>query len=695
MSENQIQLIENRVKEIDEQIDKLQSIKRKLLLQREKLTDRKNFEKSEELAKNQWNQEIYPWSKMLREKMKDTFGIKEFRSQQLEAINATMSKHDLILIAPTSAGKSLCFQLPALCDKGITLVISPLISLIEDQIYSLEKKNIPAQALSSNSTKEHVKHIIKILQDPSMSTGKELKLLYVTPERLAKHKTLMQALQKCYTNKKLDRIAIDEVHCCSVLGHDFRPEYKFLNTMKTLFPETPIIGVTATASRKILIDVQKLLNIRGCIIFNSPFNRPNLYYHVYEKPDSQEDCLDLLADLLLKRYNKQTGIIYTFSIKDTETITTELLKRDCKVRPYHAQLDQLQRTKIYHQWMKGDIQAVVATIAFGMGVDNQNTRFVIHHTISKSMENFYQESGRCGRDGKFAECILLYRLQDMFKISTLTFSEVNGIKNTYSMVEYAINSKICRRDQFSKYFTEVWNEENCGKMCDSCYYKNNTRLITPAKINILPHYQSILKILDNASSSDTKMTANKLIDAWFQKGAKNLRIKDSSAPDIDKSYAEQILAFLIVNDYLREDFHYTAYNTYSYIIKGPRIIQDEEIEFQPARNFDLPDIEELKKFHEITSQKPKIENENKRNAPNTSSNCSSPSKKRKTSDDTIVVSSSNLEKLITSKIQKVLSASLKASVSLENNSDDEDDGGDDDDVMIVEPKTEDDVINLD
>lgn len=461
------------------------------------------------------------------------------------------------------------------------------------------------------------------------------------------------------------------------------------------------LGVTATASKKVLIDVQKMLNIRGCIIFQSPFNRPNLYYHVIEKPSETESVCDLLANLLLKRYKNQCGIIYTFSIKDTENLTSQLLQRDCKVRPYHAQLDPKERSKVYQQWMGNQIQAVIGTIAFGMGIDKSNVKFVIHHTISKSMENFYQESGRCGRDGQYAENILLYRVADMFKISCLTFTETNGLKNTYSMIEYAISSKTCRRDQFSKYFSEVWNEENCGKMCDCCYFKNANRMINPPKMDLLPHYISLLQIIDKASATDTKLTALKLLDAWFGKGPKAQR-SDQTAPNIDRTYAEQIVAYLIIHDYLREDFHYTAFSTNSYIIKGPRIPEDEEIQFQPARIYDLPDIDELRAFYE-SSSKAVTEAVTKRPSTsgststasitlqNTDISSSSPKmKKRKVSKGAIAaLSNSNLEKLIDIKIRKALSASFLAHA--EGDSDDDND----DDVVIVEPKKEIEIIDLD
>lgn len=182
----------------------------------------------------------------------------------------------------------------------------------------------------------------------------------------------MTTLQKAYGFNKLDRFAIDEVHCCSQWGHDFRPDYKFLGTLKTLFPDIPILGVTATATAKVIQDVQKMLNIRHALVFNAPFNRPNLYYHVLEKPSEKDRVNDILAELLKNRYRGQSGIIYTFSIKDAEDITSELLQRDVKVRPYHASLDASKRTRIHSRWLSGEIQAVVATVAFGMGIGMLN-----------------------------------------------------------------------------------------------------------------------------------------------------------------------------------------------------------------------------------------------------------------------------------------------------------------------------------
>ena len=429
--------------------------------------------------------------------------------------------------------------------------------------------------------------------------------------------------------------------------------------------------------------MQKILNIRGSLVFNSPFNRPNLFYGVVEKPSETEAVYELLADLLKNRYAGQSGIIYTFSIKDTETLVSELLQRDCKVRAYHASLEANQRSNVYQKWMNNEVQAVVATIAFGLGIDKPDVRFVIHHTISKSMENFYQESGRCGRDGNYAESILLYRFGDMFKISTMTFAETNGLRNAYSMIDYCINAVTCRRDIFSKYFTEVWSDKSCGKMCDHCF-ANNGRTVLAPKMDVVVHYRTMIRIIDKAIQMDIKLTGLKLLDAWFHKGPAKLRL-DVPPPSIDRFYGEQIVAFLILNDYLREDFHYTAYSTISYIQKGPKAPEDE-IEFQPSRVNDLPPIKEMIDFLKATTSAPK-ENTKPADHPQQAM----PSNKRRISsssdsEDKLMSTSmkdSDLERLIEkkveSKIRKILAdRDIETSTAKD----------DSEDVIIVTPKME-------
>ncbi|XP_055593563.1 ATP-dependent DNA helicase Q1-like [Uranotaenia lowii] len=579
--DTRLRAINKEIEGIDQEIKLLYKRRKTLEDLKEKLRIQKVQHRSNELAKKDWDTEGFSWSREVRRVLRDVFHMREFRSQQLPAINAVLSKHDVLLLAPTGGGKSLCYQLPALVAEGMTMIISPLISLMEDQVWALKKNGIKAEYLSATMDKETSNDVHKHLRE---GDHESLRLLYITPERISKSNRFMAALQKCYNLKKLALIAIDEVHCCSQWGHDYRPDYKLLSVLKKMFPDVPILGVTATATAKVIGDVQKMLNLRECLIFNAPFNRPNLYYHVLEKPADKEEMYELLADLLKRKYRNMSGIIYTFSVKDTEEISTQLLQQDVKVHPYHAYLDPKQRSKTHQKWMRNEIQAVVATIAFGMGIDKPDVRFVIHHTMSKSMENFYQESGRAGRDGKRADCILLYRFQDVFRLSTMSFQEYEGLSNVYSMVKYCINGKSCRRLLISRHFAEVWDDTHCNRLCDRCFYRDRVHL---PEQDISTHYQTLLAILRRADTLQTKLTALKLVDAWYHKGSPKNRL-ETPPPLLDRYIGEQIVAFLIINDYLKEEFQYNPYTTLSYIAKGEAIVGDEGIRFQPARVLRVP-----------------------------------------------------------------------------------------------------------
>ncbi|XP_072932251.1 ATP-dependent DNA helicase Q1-like [Epargyreus clarus] len=567
--EQEIANVEKQLGEVDAELTKWKSRQRELHMKRDLIIKCIDKIKSDALSQKDWSGISYDWYEEVKKKLKDVFKIKSFRPRQLSVINCTLSGEDALVVMPTGAGKSLCFQLPALVKPGLTVVISPLVSLMEDQVRSLTEKNIPAMLISSGSKDANI--ALNALKD----TNAPIKLLYVTPERLAKSKRFMANLQKCYEQGRLQRIAIDEVHCCSQWGHDFRPDYKHLGILRKTFPNVPILGLTATATSHVLTDVQKILNISGCLLIKSTFNRPNLFYQILEKPSSKDECLNILESLLKHRYKNESGIIYTYSIKDSQDITEGLRKRGLKVGCYHAEMEADMKSKMHTKWHEGYYQAIVATLAFGMGIDKPNVRFVIHHTISKTMENYYQESGRAGRDGLRAECVMLYRMQDIFKISSMVMPSIENKDQLYGMIKYCISGNRCRRQLLAEYFDENWGDTDCDEMCDICCNSQ-----TPAQeLDLELHCKTLASIFSNANKQDVKLTAQKLLDAWFLKGSVPLRHKGLE-PRISRSLAEDVIAYLLTEGYLEEDYHYTAYTTIVYIKAGPNMYLINDPDFK-------------------------------------------------------------------------------------------------------------------
>uniref|UniRef100_A0A914X0C0 DNA 3'-5' helicase n=1 Tax=Plectus sambesii TaxID=2011161 RepID=A0A914X0C0_9BILA len=355
--------------EIDTEVAKIDELVTTLKLKRRKLLEKKQqIEKTLELrstaaAENAecFEGETFAWSAKARRALTDIFRIANFRPLQLSAINAVLSGEDTLLVMSTGGGKSLCYQLPAVISQGVALVVSPLISLIEDQLMNLRKWGVDAGALNQATTKEEDTRIQKALIDPKST----LRLLYVTPEKLAKSKRFMAKLEKCHELKLLRLIAIDEVHCCSQWGHDFRTDYKFLNVLKRQFRGVPLLGLTATATASVLDDVKTILGISGALVFRAGFNRENLFYEVRAKPSSAEQHLDDITGLILERFRDQSGIIYCFSRKESEEVATALRKRNIRAAHYHAQMESGERTKVHQRWTEGKYHIIVATVAFG------------------------------------------------------------------------------------------------------------------------------------------------------------------------------------------------------------------------------------------------------------------------------------------------------------------------------------------
>ncbi|CAI4233148.1 unnamed protein product [Auanema sp. JU1783] len=334
--------IEDEIKSIEVEINKLKRRKSLLVAKKEQILARISAEDVDDTTlHSQWENDQFPWSQEAQSVLERVFKLQVFRPLQKAVINAAMSKEDVIVIMNTGGGKSLCYQLPALLMKGLTLVVSPLVSLVEDQLAQLDKLGIEAATLNQNSTKEEVTRIERAITDKNSS----FRLLYVTPEKLAKSKRIMNKLEKSLDVGFLKLIAIDEVHCCSQWGHDFRKDYSFLNVLKRQFKGVPILGLTATATQKVLDDVKEMLGMQSSIVFRAGFNRPNLKYEVIHRPSS--DNAEEIVEIIKNRFHKKSGIIYCFSRKDCEELAKKLKALGLSAYHYHAYLEPAKRSKVH------------------------------------------------------------------------------------------------------------------------------------------------------------------------------------------------------------------------------------------------------------------------------------------------------------------------------------------------------------
>tara|TARA_X000000950_G_scaffold85825_2_gene108033 strand:+ start:11950 stop:14142 length:2193 start_codon:yes stop_codon:yes gene_type:complete len=408
----------------------------------------------------------------LKVALKEFFGFDKFKGNQEVGIETILSGNDCFIIKPTGGGKSLCYQLPALISEGCAIIISPLIALMKNQVDAIRgfgESDAVAHFLNSTLTKNQSQ---KVKNDVSLG---KTKLLYIAPETLKKEETI--AFLK---SVNISFVAVDEAHCISEWGHDFRPEYRQIKQMVKQIDNVPIMALTATATPKVQQDIQKNLDMSDAKVFKSSFNRDNLYYEIRPKGAKETTLKGILG--IINRFRGKSGIIYCLSRKKVEQVAEILQANNIKALPYHAGMDTKTRSKHQDQFLMEEVDVIVATIAFGMGIDKPDVRFIIHYDVPKSIEGYYQETGRAGRDGIESTCVLFYNPNDIEKLEKflrdkpVSEREI-GEQLIAEMASYAESSQ-CRRELLLHYFGESYNKDQCLDLCDNCRHPKEKEDVT-------------------------------------------------------------------------------------------------------------------------------------------------------------------------------------------------------------------------